>query len=177
MLVIHRSPVSRDCVSGVAVLRQRERRSVGTLAESVAVAIDVAEAVEQRACRGRIVRCVLRHRGDRSRRRPGGSSCVAGMPSPPCTTRTNSGDVEPEPDRAAQRDPLLRVAADDRIVEVEIRVEQRRHRVADVPDAARRVLGLELAVLQQALRRAAAEQRVVEIALLEREELRAAPPR
>ena len=97
---------------------ERQRFAVGQLAVTVAVAVPVAELVQQRACRlgvGAVGRHVLRivavqRRRHRLIRRDG-------------LAIENLGNVgravEAHADRAPQRELVRRVAADQRIVEVE----------------------------------------------------------
>ena len=78
-------------------------------------------------------------------------------------------DVEPHADSPSQRDLLRGVAADRRILEIEVGERDARRAEADMPDPARREVRPQLAVLHHATRVVAAERYQVEIALRERE--------
>ena len=74
----------------------------------------------------------------------GGIGPFAGTARPLSSTRMQLVDVVAHADRAAQRDLLRRVAADDRVLHVEIRPPGVRPQQHVVDDALRRELGRSL---------------------------------
>ena len=104
-------------------MAMRQRRAVGQLAPAVAVAVPVAEAVEQRPRRRRVVR----RRGRRSARLVAGDGRrhrLRRAASPGPGTDRGSARRCCSAIAIARRSATLlrRVAADDRIVHVEVRV-------------------------------------------------------
>ena len=93
------------------------------------------------------------------------------MASPPYSTRIISGTLKPIPiaRRSAMRS--WADAADDRVVHVEVGVDQCRHRVADVAHAPLGEIRAQLAAGQQPLCPATGQEREVEVASLEGEDL------
>ena len=130
MFFCHSSSRSRSRAGRRRRHRQRQRLAVRQLAPAVAVAVDVAELVEQRLRRRGVVRRRDVRACRRGRARPAESAAWRRAPGPGSTTWISSSRVEAHDDRAAQRDLVRRVAADDRILHVEVRVRQRRLRDA-----------------------------------------------
>ena len=134
------SPCARARVRRRPAL-DRERLAVGRLAVAVAVAVLVAEAIEQRARERRVVELRLRLEGRVVARDIGRDRPVRGRRAALQQHADRLGVVVAHADRAAQRDLLQRVAADDRIFHVEVdppRIRPQQHVVHDAPRGERR---------------------------------------
>ncbi len=154
--------------------RDHERLAVRKIAPAVAVAVDVAELVEQRLRAGDVVADVaLEFRvvaGDARRDRLRRALRLA-LPEDADLLFA----VVRHAERAAQRDALLRVAADDRVLHVEIRVVDRRLDAAGELHAGLREARLQsVAEIGDVRDEVAGNRDVVEIALLEAQEPRIA---
>ena len=135
MLFFHSSSRARSRPVVPLPMTMRQRLAVRHLAEAVAVAVLVAEAVEELHRQLRIVRDAHRHaaldvprhhRRNRLRR----LDRLALVPDVDQLLH-----VEAHDDRAPQRDLVGRVAADDRVLHVEVRVGERGPRGARVAHA------------------------------------------
>ena len=126
--------------------REHERRAVGLLAPAVAVAVDVAVDVEQRLRARDVVAAVVRAQrrieavGSRRHRRLRRNRLAA--PDDPDLVV----DVVRQLNRAAQRDLRRRIAADHRVLHVEVRHGEVGVQVALQADALLGEVGRELAV-------------------------------
>ena len=153
---------------GLGRVLEHQRAAVGQVAPAVAVLVDVAIQVQQRLGAGRVVLAHLGLEGlvvagharrDDALRRD--RLALAGQPH-------LALDVHAQRDRAAQRDLLRRVAADDRVLHVEVGRRDVRALVADRPHAVLGEVGREL-VLRDRHRREVLRQLVHEVEFLAQE--------
>ena len=172
MLRCHSSLYCRSSAARSGRDLQHERLAVRQIAPAVLVAVDVAELVEQRlrgrrielrvAVEFRVVAGNVRRNGLRRRERLARAQHADLLV-----------DVVRHADRAPQRDLVRRVAADDRILHVEVRIRDRGLDAARERDALLGEARLQLVARVEHVRHEVGRHRhVVEIALLEGEEAR-----